>query len=49
VGEGENMPRRGPQELEELLRREFSPRRFPGEKPSWEDFELILHLDNQLF
>jgi ribosomal protein S10 len=49
VGEGENMPRRGPRELEELLRREFSPRRFPGEKPSWEDFEFITHLDNQLF
>jgi hypothetical protein len=49
--EGENMARkRGPQELEEYLRREFSPRRFPGEKkPSLEFFELILHLDNQLF
>jgi hypothetical protein len=48
--EGENMARkRGPQELEEYLRREFGPRRFPGEKPSWEVFEFIVHLDNQLF
>jgi hypothetical protein len=44
------MPRRGPKlELEEFLRREFAPRRFPGEKPSWEVFEFVVHLDNQLF
>jgi hypothetical protein len=43
------MPRKRGPELEELLKREFSPRRFPEEKPSWELFELILHLDNQLF
>jgi hypothetical protein len=44
------MPRRGPKELEELIRERFSPRRFPEEKkPSVEFFELILHLDNQLF
>jgi hypothetical protein len=43
------MPRKRGPELEELLRREFSPRRFPEEKHSWELFELILHLDNQLF
>jgi hypothetical protein len=42
--------KRGPKlELEEFLSREFSPRRFPGEKPSWEIFEFIVHLDNQLF
>jgi hypothetical protein len=39
----------GPEELEEYLRREFGPRRFPGEKPSWEVFEFTVHLDNQLF
>ena len=43
------MARRGPKELEELLKREFSPRKFPEEKPSWEFFEYTIHLDNQLF
>jgi hypothetical protein len=47
--EGENMPRRGPKELEELIRERFSPRRFPEEKPSLEFFEYVVHLDNQLF
>jgi hypothetical protein len=41
--------KRGPKQLEELLRREFFPRKFPGEKPSWELFEYVVHLDNQLF
>jgi hypothetical protein len=42
-------PKKGP-ELEELLR-EFTPRRFSskGAGLSQEFFELIIHLDNQLF
>jgi hypothetical protein len=40
--------KRGPKELEELIRERFSPRRFPEEKPSLEFFEYVVHLDNQL-
>jgi hypothetical protein len=43
------MPQKKRPSLEELLEERFSPRRFPGEKPSWEVFEYVLHLDNQLF
>jgi len=39
--------RRGPT-LEELLE-EFAPVRFPEERTPPEFFELVLHLDNQLF